>query len=208
MGILLQTGAVGCRRRVSSGEVDVALSTMVLGWGGSESKLAPFPECRRFDRRVRLSLETMAMTSRVISLLMAACVAAGTFPWGPTVPEMAAFMRSLGCARAMLLDGGLSGQVAVRQRDGSVKQWTNWRAVPLGLIVSPRTPARGPVQAARRLRDGLDSRLHQAQIAGGHPPPLEFGAEEVPQSCAVYAPGPPRAGARLRSVVFVTRQFH
>lgn len=66
--------------------------------------------------------------------------AAGTFPWGPTVPEMAAFMKSLGCERAMLLDGGISGQLAVRQRDGTVKQWANWRAVPLGLIVSPREP--------------------------------------------------------------------
>ncbi len=66
--------------------------------------------------------------------------AAETFPWGPTVPEMAAFMKSLGCERAMLLDGGISGQLAVRRRDRSVTQWTNWRAVPLGLIVSPRTP--------------------------------------------------------------------
>jgi exopolysaccharide biosynthesis protein len=63
---------------------------------------------------------------------------AETFPWGPTVPEMAAFMKSLGCHRAMLLDGGISGQLAVRQRDGAVKQWSNWRLVPLGLIVSPR----------------------------------------------------------------------
>jgi exopolysaccharide biosynthesis protein len=66
--------------------------------------------------------------------------AAETFPWGPTVPEMAAFMKSLGCERAMLLDGGISGQLALRQRDGTVKQWSNWRAVPLGLIISPRAP--------------------------------------------------------------------
>ncbi len=59
-----------------------------------------------------------------------------TVPWGPTVPEMAAFMKSLGCRRAMLLDGGLSSQLAVRRRDG-VSQWKNWRAVPLGLIASP-----------------------------------------------------------------------
>jgi uncharacterized protein YigE (DUF2233 family) len=51
---------------------------------------------------------------------------------------MAAFMKALGCERAMLLDGGISGQLAVRQRDGSVTKWTNWRAVPLGLIVSRR----------------------------------------------------------------------
>ncbi len=59
-----------------------------------------------------------------------------TVPWGPTVPEMAAFMKSLGCRRAMLLDGGLSSQLAVRGR-GGVSQWKNWRAVPLGLIASP-----------------------------------------------------------------------
>lgn len=62
-----------------------------------------------------------------------------TVPWGPTVPEMAAFMKSLGCRRAMLLDGGLSSQLAVRGRDG-VSQWKNWRAVPLGLIAFPAAP--------------------------------------------------------------------
>jgi exopolysaccharide biosynthesis protein len=65
---------------------------------------------------------------------------AETFPWGPTVPEMAAFMTSLGCTRAMLLDGGISGQLAVRMADGKVRQWSNWRAVPLGLVVTPRKP--------------------------------------------------------------------
>jgi exopolysaccharide biosynthesis protein len=62
-----------------------------------------------------------------------------TVPWGPTVPEMAAFMKSLGCRRAMLLDGGLSSQLAVRGPDG-VAQWKNWRAVPLGLIASQVAP--------------------------------------------------------------------
>lgn len=65
---------------------------------------------------------------------------AETFPWGPTVPEMATFMASLGCTRAMLLDGGISGQLAVRTADGKVRQWTNWRTVPLGLVVTPRRP--------------------------------------------------------------------
>jgi exopolysaccharide biosynthesis protein len=52
---------------------------------------------------------------------------------------MAAFMKSLGCRRAMLLDGGLSSQLAVRGASG-VTQWKNWRAVPLGLIASPVAP--------------------------------------------------------------------
>jgi exopolysaccharide biosynthesis protein len=65
-----------------------------------------------------------------------------TLPWGPTVVEMAEFMRSLGCQRAMLLDGGISGQLALRQSDGELKRWKNWRTVPLGLVVSPRPSER------------------------------------------------------------------
>jgi hypothetical protein len=64
-----------------------------------------------------------------------------TLPWGPTVPEMAQFMSSLGCWRAMLLDGGLSSQMALRDGAGSLSRWTNWRAVPLGLVVVRRTAA-------------------------------------------------------------------
>jgi exopolysaccharide biosynthesis protein len=58
-------------------------------------------------------------------------------PWGPTVPEMAAYMRSLGCQRAVLLDGGVSGQLALRRADGTLRRWANWRVVPLGLVVTP-----------------------------------------------------------------------
>ena len=60
-----------------------------------------------------------------------------TLPWGPTVVEMASYMRSLGCKRAMLLDGGISGQLALRSGDGTLRKWSNWRSVPLGLIVTP-----------------------------------------------------------------------
>jgi exopolysaccharide biosynthesis protein len=59
-----------------------------------------------------------------------------TLPWGPTVPEMAEHMRSRGCNRAMLLDGGLSSQLAVRDHDGKLMRWTNWRPVPLGLVIA------------------------------------------------------------------------
>ena len=63
--------------------------------------------------------------------------AGGTLPWGPTVGEMAAYMRSLGCRRAVLLDGGVSGQLALRLADGTLRRWPNWRVVPLGLVVTP-----------------------------------------------------------------------
>ena len=43
-----------------------------------------------------------------------------TVPWGPTVPEMAAFMKALGCRRAMLLDGGRYLVTSLRRLEGSV----------------------------------------------------------------------------------------
>ncbi len=93
-------------------------------------------------RDSRLAIGLMADGSIVVVLTRFSGMgsAAETFPWGPTVPEMAAFMKSLGCRRAMLLDGGISGQLALRQADGTVRQWSNWRAVPLGLVISPRAP--------------------------------------------------------------------
>ena len=65
-------------------------------------------------------------------------------PWGPTGPELAAYMRSLGCRRAVLLDGGVSGQLAVRSENGALRRWPNWREVPLGLVVTPLGRERPP----------------------------------------------------------------
>jgi exopolysaccharide biosynthesis protein len=59
-------------------------------------------------------------------------------PVGPTVPEMAALMRRLGCDRAVLLDGGLSGQLLVRDSTGAARRWPGLRSVPLGLVARPR----------------------------------------------------------------------
>lgn len=62
-----------------------------------------------------------------------------TLPWGPTVTEIAGYMLSLGCVRSMLLDGGLSSQLAVRSANGAVRRWSNWRRVPLAMIIEPRS---------------------------------------------------------------------
>jgi len=59
-------------------------------------------------------------------------------PFGPTTPEMAAVMGALGCRQAVLLDGGLSGQMSLRGDAGQVLRWPGLRAVPVGLIVRPR----------------------------------------------------------------------
>jgi exopolysaccharide biosynthesis protein len=55
-------------------------------------------------------------------------------PIGPTTPEMAEIMRRAGAVRAMMLDGGLSAQMLVRQ-DGNTKQWPGLRSVPLAIVV-------------------------------------------------------------------------
>ena len=91
-------------------------------------------------RDSRLAIGTLENGSVVIALTRYTGLGAAgaTIPWGPTVVEMATFMKSLGCRRAMMLDGGISSQMALRGRDGEVRRWPNWRSVPLALLVSPR----------------------------------------------------------------------
>lgn len=67
--------------------------------------------------------------------------AAAAVPFGLTVPEMAALMGALGCRSAVSLDGGISGQLVVREPGGGSRKWTGWRRVPLGLLVLPRAMA-------------------------------------------------------------------
>jgi hypothetical protein len=63
--------------------------------------------------------------------------ALSSLPFGPTVPEMAALMGALGAQRAVLLDGGLSGQLLLREPGGGVRAWRGLRRVPLGLVAVP-----------------------------------------------------------------------
>jgi hypothetical protein len=46
-------------------------------------------------------------------------------------------MGALGARRALLLDGGISGQLLVRE-EGRTRSWAGLRKVPLGLVVLPR----------------------------------------------------------------------
>ncbi|MBX6331573.1 MAG: phosphodiester glycosidase family protein [Gemmatimonadaceae bacterium] len=59
-------------------------------------------------------------------------------PFGLTTPEMAALMGALGCRTAVMLDGGISSQLAVRGEDGAEHVWPGLRRVPLGLVAFPR----------------------------------------------------------------------
>jgi uncharacterized protein YigE (DUF2233 family) len=58
----------------------------------------------------------------------------GRVPFGLTSPEMAAVMGALGCQEALLLDGGISGQLLVRDAEGTSRTWPSARRVPLGLV--------------------------------------------------------------------------
>ncbi|HUR95165.1 MAG TPA: phosphodiester glycosidase family protein [Gemmatimonadales bacterium] len=62
----------------------------------------------------------------------------GRVPFGLTTPEMAAVMGGLGCRHALLLDGGISGQMLVRGADGPARTWPGTRGVPLGVVGRPR----------------------------------------------------------------------
>ena len=63
-------------------------------------------------------------------------------PWGPTAPEMAQWMQSLGCRRAMLLDGGMSSQMAIRRRDGSIERWRTCGPCPWAGGAASKAPSR------------------------------------------------------------------
>lgn len=62
-------------------------------------------------------------------------------PFGLTTPEMAALMGGLGCRQAVLLDGGLSGQLQIRDGRGATRTWDGLRRVPAGLVAFPRRAA-------------------------------------------------------------------
>lgn len=59
-------------------------------------------------------------------------------PYGPTTPEMAAIAGGLGCVHAVLLDGGMSGQMLLRDADGTTTPWAGLRKVPAGVLLTPR----------------------------------------------------------------------
>ena len=115
--MLLQDGAVPMALREAGNGVDLA------------------------HRDARLALGTLADGRVVIALTRfdALGESLGRVPFGLTSAEMAAVMGALGCRQALLLDGGISGQLSVREADGSVRSWPGTRSVPLGLVGRPRT---------------------------------------------------------------------
>jgi hypothetical protein len=87
-------------------------------------------------RDARLALGVMEDGRVIIALTRfdALGEALGRVPFGLTTPEMAAVMGALGARDALLLDGGISGQLLVRDSSGAPRVWNGTRSVPLGLI--------------------------------------------------------------------------
>lgn len=113
---LLEDGRVPLALQRAGLGVDVAHRDARLGLG-----VLP-------DGKVLLALTRFAGLGGVLDRL----------PFGLTTPEMAALMGALGCEDAELLDGGVSGQVRVRDAAGEVHEWAGMRPVPVGLLVFER----------------------------------------------------------------------
>lgn len=87
-------------------------------------------------RDARLALGTLSDGRLVIALTRFDALggALGRIPFGLTTSEMAAVMGALDCREALLLDGGISGQLLLREADGKARTWSGVRRVPLGLV--------------------------------------------------------------------------
>lgn len=100
----------------------------------------PGPDIDLGHRDARLALGQRADGSLIVALTRFDALGPGLggIPFGLTVPEMAAVMGSLGCRRAVALDGGVSAQLLVQDARGGRHLWRGLRPVPLGLLVHDR----------------------------------------------------------------------
>lgn len=110
---------------VGDGEVPVALRDGAINVSHRDARLA-----LGIDRQERL---LVALTRLDVGI-----PGADRLPLGLTVPEMAAVMGALGARRAMLLDGGISAQLAISDSSGHAMQWKGLRKVPLALVARAR----------------------------------------------------------------------
>jgi uncharacterized protein YigE (DUF2233 family) len=119
--------------------------TLLEGDGAVPAMLRAGDAIDRTHRDARLAIGTTRDGTVLVALTRfdALGPALGSVPLGFTVPETAALMGALGCDRAVMLDGGISAQLLVRDARGRVERWRGWRRVPMGLVVLPRGP-RGP----------------------------------------------------------------
>lgn len=95
-------------------------------------------DCAHRDARLALGIARDGHVLVALTRFDGAGEALGFVPLGLTVPEMAALMGALGARQAVLLDGGISAQLMVREALGAPRVWRGVRRVPLGLVARAR----------------------------------------------------------------------
>jgi hypothetical protein len=128
------TGAVGVREGFQS------YPALLVGDGGVPEPLRTpgrGVDLRHRDGRFALGLLRDGRVLLALTRLQGLGGLLEVVPFGPTTPEMAALMGAMGCTRAVLLDGGISGQMMLA--DGPERRvWPGLRKVAAGLVVRPR----------------------------------------------------------------------
>jgi uncharacterized protein YigE (DUF2233 family) len=150
---LLQDSS-GTLRWVAGADVPRAAAESGVRWAfqsypavlGGDSVLAPLRASGRGVDVAHRDARAGICLTRDGQLLVALTRFAGVgralqfVPFGLTVPEMTAILGALGCRDAMLLDGGISARLRVRDARGAAHDWEGLRNVPLGLVALPRLP--------------------------------------------------------------------
>ncbi len=98
-------------------------------------------------RDVRLVMATRpdGLVLLLLSRFDGAAGLASRLPLGPTTPEMAEIAWRLGADQALMLDGGLSAQLLIRDSTHE-ERWNGLRRVPLALVGRIKRPIAAPDQ--------------------------------------------------------------
>ncbi len=87
------------------------------------------------DARLALGMDTDGRLLLAMTRFDALGGTLDRLPFGLTTPEMAAVLGELGATDGVLLDGGISAQLIIRDKSGTVHRWRGVRPVPLALVV-------------------------------------------------------------------------
>jgi len=90
------------------------------------------------DARLILAQTSDGLLFVILTRYDALGAVAGRVPIGLTVPESVVLAGALGAKYAVMLDGGLSAQLLIRDSTGTAQVWRGTRSVPLGLVARPR----------------------------------------------------------------------
>lgn len=124
-------------RRASSVVAAFQSYPTLLGRGGVVPPAIRVPcaiDCTHRDARLAIGVDREGRVLVALTRFDAVGEAMGFLPLGLTVPETAALMGAFGAQQAVLLDGGISAQLLVRDAQGVNHTWRGVRRVPLGLI--------------------------------------------------------------------------